>query len=253
MTRDPGEARRLRWLTGTVTQIRPEATDVATLVLEVPGWPGHLAGQHVDIRLTAPDGYVAQRSYSIASASGGAAIEITVELIADGEVSAFLLGEVRVGDALELRGPIGGYFTWEPGDGAPVLLVAGGSGVVPLMAMLRQRARAHDRTPVRLVYSSRSADAIIYRDELDAMVANGDGVEIVHTLTRGHPTGWTGQTRRIDAAMLNVPGFAPGDHPLAYVCGPTGLVEDVAATLVALGHDPTRVRTERFGPSGTLA
>ena len=233
-----------------MVEIRPEAERVATIALSVPGWPGHLAGQHLDLRLTADDGYQAQRSYSIASASEGPQIEITVEQVTDGEVSTFLLNELVVGDVLELRGPIGGYFTWQPEDGGPLLLVAGGSGIVPLMAMLRERAKAQDRTPVRLLYSARSYGALIYREQLERMAARKDGLSRTYTLTRTQPADWDGGRRRIDRAMLDASGFPSERNRRAYVCGPTPLVEQVAGDLVALGYMEARVKTERFGPTG---
>ncbi len=241
---------RLPWRPATVTEIRPEAQRAATIVLSVPGWPGHLAGQHLDLRLTADDGYQAQRSYSIASVSGAATMEITVEQLRDGEVSQFLLHELVVGDTLELRGPIGGYFTWEPGENGRLLLVAGGSGIVPLMAILRQRAKAGDRTPVQLLYSARTVDAIIYRQELDRMAAGSERFSLTYTLTREQPPNWAGGRRRIDRAMLEAFGFPADMDSRAFVCGPTPLVEQVAADLVALGYAEAWVKTERFGPTG---
>jgi ferredoxin-NADP reductase len=255
---------RLSWRLAEVVEVRPETERVVGLVLEVPDWDGHLPGQHVDVRLTAEDGYRAERAYSIASAPdegrGGPGdrrggppvgrIELAVERLDDGEVSPYLAGELRTGDRLELRGPLGGYFVWEPGRGGPLLLVAGGSGVVPLMAMLRQRAAASSRVPARLLYSSRTLEDVIFREELERLAAAGDGLTVTHALTRVQPPGWTGYARRIDAVMLEEVGWRPGERPLAYVCGPTRLVEAVAGHLVALGHDPARVRTERFGPTG---
>jgi ferredoxin-NADP reductase len=255
---------RLSWRLATVAEVRPETRRVVTLGLEVPDWDGHLAGQHVDVRLTAEDGYQAERAYSIASAPGGepggpgdrqggppvSRVELTVERLDDGEVSPYLAGELRPGDRLELRGPVGGYFVWAPDRGGPLLLVAGGSGVVPLMAMLRHRAATGSRVPARLLYSSRTLEDVIYREELDRLAAAGDGLTVTHALTRAQPPGWTGYGRRIDAVMLEEVGWRPGERPLAYVCGPTRLVESVAGHLVALGHDPARVRTERFGPTG---
>jgi ferredoxin-NADP reductase len=241
---------RLSWRLGRVAEVRLETPRVASLLLDVPGWEGHLPGQHVDVRLTAEDGYQAERSYSIASAPDGGRVELAVERIDDGEVSPYLAGEVRAGDQFELRGPIGGYFVWQPGLGGPLLLVAGGSGVVPLMAMLRHRSATGSSAPARLLYSSRSLEDVIYRRELERLVAAGDGVAVTHTLTRAQPPGWEGYDRRIDAAMLKEVGWPPGERPLVYVCGPTRLVEAVADDLVALGHDPDLVRTERFGPTG---
>ncbi|CAA9348863.1 MAG: Flavodoxin reductases (ferredoxin-NADPH reductases) family 1, partial [uncultured Microvirga sp.] len=199
---------------------------------------------------TAPDGYQAQRSYSVASAPGGDTIEITVEHVDEGEVSPFLLGEVVVGDTLELRGPIGGYFTWEAGEGGPLLLIAGGSGIAPLMAILRHRAKAGDGTPVRLLYSSRSHDGIIYREELDRMAETNAGFALTHALTREQPPGWKGERRRIDRAMIEASGVSADQNPRAFVCGPTPLVEQVASDLIALGYPEARVKTERFGPTG---
>ena len=244
--------RRLTWRVARVAEVVDETPRVRSLALSVPDWPGHRAGQHVDVRLTAEDGYVAERSYSIASApDDGERLMLTVERIDDGEVSPYLTEELQPGDPVELRGPIGGYFAWTVDDGGPLLLVAGGSGVCPLMAMIRHRATRASMVPARLLYSSRTLDDVIYRDELDRDGGDGSGLEVVHTLTRGHPPGWTGRSRRIDAEMLAELAWPPERRPLAYVCGPTPLVESVASALVALGHDPDRVRTERFGPTGS--
>jgi ferredoxin-NADP reductase len=223
-----------------------ETARVRTLVLDVPEWPGHRAGQHLDIRLTAEDGYRAEREYSIASAPGEP-VAITVERLDDGEVSPYLTDELRAGDALELRGPIGGYFVWDPEDGGPLLLVAGGSGIVPLRAMLRHRHRHGNDVPVRLVYSSRSLEDVIYRDELDRPA---DGVEVFNTLTREQPPGWDGYARRVDAALLREIAWPADQEPLAFVCGPTSFVETVASGLVELGYPPEHVKTERFGATG---
>jgi ferredoxin-NADP reductase len=203
----------------------------------------------VDVRLTAEDGYQAQRSYSIASAPEETRVALTVERLEDGEVSPYLVDEVQVGDRFEIRGPIGGYFVWEAGSGGPLLLVGGGSGVVPLMAIIRHRALAGGTVPTRLLYSSRSLEDVIYREELERLASDEDGLDVVHTLTREQPPGWTGYDRRIDAEMLADLAWR-GDDALAFVCGPTRLVEDVAADLVALGYDFAQVRTERFGPTG---
>lgn len=243
--------RRLSWLAARVVEVVDETPRVRSLALSVPGWAGHRAGQHVDVRLTAEDGYVAERSYSIASApDDGERLVLTVERIDDGEVSPYLTGELQPGDPLELRGPIGGYFAWTVDDGGPLLLVAGGSGVCPLMAMIRHRAARASTVPARLLYSSRTIDDVIYRDELDRDGGDGSGLEVVHTLTRAQPPGWTGRSRRIDAEMLAEVAWPASERPLAYVCGPTPLVESVAGALVALGHNAGRVRTERFGPTG---
>jgi ferredoxin-NADP reductase len=243
--------RRLIWRTAEVVDLVDETPQVRSLVLTVPGWPGHLAGQHVDVRLTAADGYQAQRSYLIASAPDpDERLTLTVERLDDGEVSPYLAGEVRAGDKLELRGPIGGYFVWDPAAGGPLLLVAGGSGVCPLMAMLRLRQTAGSTVPTRLLYSSRSLGDVIYREELHTLTATGSGLEVHLTLTRERPEAWTGLRRRIDAEMLGVVAWPPAEQPLIFVCGPTPLVESVANALVSLGHDPARIKTERFGPTG---
>jgi len=238
--------RRLTWQIATVDAVVDETPRVRTLVLDVPDWPGHRAGQHLDVRLTAEDGYRAERSYSIASAPGEP-VAITVERLHDGEVSPYLTEELRATDALELRGPVGGYFIWGPQDGGPLLLVAGGSGIVPLRAMLRERRRSGSDVPVRLLYSSRSLDDVIYRAELAEPT---DGIEVVHTLTREQPGDWTGYARRVDAALLGEVAWPAEEEPRAFVCGPTSFVEAVADGLVALGYPPARVKTERFGPTG---
>lgn len=240
---------RLGWQLAGVAGKHAETSRVITVRLESDAWPGHLPGQHVDVRLTAEDGYQAQRSYSIASAPAAGHLDLTVEEIADGEVSPYLSEEIRPGDRLELRGPIGGYFTWTEADGGPVLLVAGGSGIAPLMSMLRYREAIGSDIPVTLLYSSRSWDEIIYREELDRLSAN-PALRVIHTLTRSHPDGWAGYTRRIDTAMLEDAAGKADPGRLAYVCGPTQLVENVASDLVALGYPPARVKTERFGPTG---
>jgi ferredoxin-NADP reductase len=218
-------------------------------VLDVDGWPGHVAGQHADVRLTADDGYQAERSYSIASAPEDAHLALTVERLDDGEVSPYLADELRAGDKLELRGPIGGYFAWDISSGGPLLLVGGGSGIVPLVAILRHRVAAGSDAELRLLASWRSADDIIYRAELERL-GQLPRIEIAHTLTRAAPDSWAGRRGRIDQAMLAEIGWTPAAGPLSFVCGPTGMVEAVASGLVALGHAPERIRTERFGPTG---
>jgi ferredoxin-NADP reductase len=244
---------RLEWRVATVVDVRDETPRARTLVLDVPQWPGHRTGQHVDVRLVAEDGYQAQRSYSIASAPEDAMVELTIERIDDAEVSPYLCGVLRAGDGLEVRGPIGGYFVWDITQGGPLLLVAGGSGIVPLMAMLRHHARADAalsaRVPVRLLYSARTRDDVIYREELEGLGQRPE-VHVTFTLTRDAPIGWRGYRRRIDRAMLEQVSWPASEMPRAFVCGPTPLVESVATLLVELGHDPTRVRTERFGPTG---
>jgi ferredoxin-NADP reductase len=244
---------RLGWQRATVLHLIQETTQVKSLVLDVPGWDGHCAGQHLDVRLTAEDGYQAERSYSIASAPAEPQVALTVERLDDGEVSPYLTDELRSGDALELRGPIGGWFTWRPEEGGPLLLIAGGSGIVPLMAMIRQRAAVQSPVPVCLLYSSRAYGEIIYRQELDRRAADDMDVQVVHTLTRSQPPGWQGYARRIDRAMLEEVALAPEERPLVFVCGPTPLVESVATTCVELGYAPERIKTERFGPTGGAA
>lgn len=241
---------RLDWQIGTLARARPITPRTHTLQIALAAWQGHLPGQHVDIRLTAEDGYQAQRSYSIASAPDPSSIELAVERLDDGEVSTYLTDVLVEGDQLELRGPIGGYFTWMPADGGPVLLVAGGSGVAPLMSMIRERFARGSDAPMRLLYSSRAWDEIIYRDELDELAARDEGFELVQTLTRRQPPGWPGFGRRLDREMLQAVAYPADAAPLAYVCGPTALVETAAALLVDLGYDPARVKTERFGPTG---
>ena len=238
---------RLTWQTATVGAVMDETSAVRTLSLQVPDWAGHQAGQHLDIRLTADDGYRAERSYSIASAPGEP-VAITVERLDDGEVSPYLTQDVQPGDEIEIRGPIGGYFVWEATSTAPLLLLAGGSGVVPLRAMLRHRARVGSSVPVRLLYSARRLAEVIYRAEL---AAEPDGVEVIYTLTRQQPPGWTGYARRADQAMITEVAWPVAQAPQAYVCGPTNFVEAVAADLVALGYPPQQVKTERFGATGT--
>jgi ferredoxin-NADP reductase len=240
----------LEWRVATVAGVRDETAHAKTLILAVPQWPGHRAGQHVDVRLVSEDGYEAQRSYSIASAPEEPNVALTVERIEDGEVSPYLCDALREGDGLEVRGPIGGYFVWEVAQGGPLLLVGGGSGVVPLMAMLRHHARAEASVrasvPIRLLYSARTAADVIYMKELEALAESSE-LRIDYTFTRGAPDGWSGYRRRIDRAMLEEVSWPPSARPRAYVCGPTPLVESVATLLVELGHDPSRVRTERFG------
>jgi ferredoxin-NADP reductase len=223
---------------------------VASLVLDIPAWPGHLAGQHVDVRLTADDGYQAERSYSIASAPEDRRLAITVERLDDGEVSPYLVGEVHTGDKIELRGPIGGYFVWREDDDRPLLLIAGGSGVVPLMAMIRHRAAAGDRTPVRLLFSSRTYEDVIYRDELERLAAEDNTLDVRHTLTRSHPDGWRGYTRRLDRQMIADVAWPAQPAPAVFICGPTAFVEAAASLLVEHGYDPGWIKTERFGATG---
>lgn len=244
------ELLKKQWLTARIVEIIDETPRVRTLVLDAPGWPGHKAGQHVDVRLTSEDGYQAQRSYSIASAPGEARVRLTIEMLTEGEVSSYLAGEARVGDTIEMRGPIGGYFVWSEALEGPLFLVGGGSGIVPLMAMLRQRAASGSRTPATLLYSSRGLADIIYRDELDRLAADGSGLNVVHTLTREKPAGWTGGTRRIDQAMIEQAAFPPSSAPRNFICGPTPFVEAASRALRDLGHAVQLIKTERFGPTG---
>jgi ferredoxin-NADP reductase len=233
-----------------VVELVEETARTKSIALDAPAWQGHRAGQHVDVRLTAPDGYQAQRSYSIASGPEDEHLVLTVERLEDGEVSPYLVDELMSGDELELRGPIGGYFVWEAALAGPVLMVAGGSGVVPFRAMLRHGAALGSDVPMRLVYSSRALGDVIYRREL-LRLAERDPVEVDLTLTREWPDGWAGLRGRIDGSVLDQVSWPPEQRPLIYICGPSGFVESAAQSLVERGHDPTRIRTERFGPSGT--
>ena len=238
---------RLTWQAARVTAVRPEGPRAVRLALDVPGWPGHRAGQHVDVRLTAPDGYTAQRSYSLASAPEDPQVELVVQGLPDGEVSAYLAGELRAGDALELRGPVGGYFVWHASRGGPVQLVAGGSGAVPLLAMLRHHRLTGSDARMRLLYSARSADDVLGREQL---ADPGPHAEVTLVLSRDAPPGWTGPTGRIDGALLRAHALPPQGQPQVFVCGPTGFVEAVTHALVEQGHPSTAVRAERFGSTG---
>src|SRR5437588_1599124 len=242
---------RLIWQQGLVVAAQAETAWAKSITLALPNCLGHRPGQHVDVRLTAEDGYQAERSYSIASPPEEAPhVTLTVERLDDGEVSPYLTSELRIGDKLELRGPIGGYFVWEAQMGGPLLLVAGGSGIVPLMAMLRHRAAVGSTVATRLLYSSRSPEEVIYRDELDRLISSTTMLEVVQTLTRMQPPGWTGYHRRIDTEMLREVAWPADQRPLAFICGPTPFVEAAAASLVTLGYEPARIKTERFGPTG---
>jgi ferredoxin-NADP reductase len=232
------------WQAATVVGTRPESATSRTLSLRPAQWPGHRAGQHVDLRLTAEDGYEARRAYSIASAPEDPDLELTIERLEDGEVSPYLADEVRVGDAIEVRGPIGGHFSWSAGEGGPLFMVAGGSGVVPLRAMLRHRAAAGSTVPAKLLLSARTAADVYYADELPHLA------DLHITLTRGAPPGWTGGTGRVDKTLVEAFAPPPAEDPRTFVCGPTAFVETVANALVDVGHDPARISTERFGPSG---
>ena len=243
-------ARRLEWQRAHVREVIVETSRVKSHLLQVTGWQGHLPGQHVDIRLTAEDGYQAQRSYSIASPPEDQFVTLTVERVENGEVSPYLVDELRSGDQFELRGPIGGYFVWTIAIGGPLCLIAAGSGIAPLMAMLRHRNRQNIRVPAMLLHSSRNLEDVIYRTELDAMARRDPDLRVVTTLTRKQLEGWTGYRRRIDKSMLADACFPPDRNPKTYVCGPTPFVEDVSSFLVELGHNALTIKTERFGPTG---
>jgi ferredoxin-NADP reductase len=236
-----------------VREVIVETSRVKTLLLQVTRWQGHLSGQHVDIRLTADDGYQAQRSYSIASAPEDELIALTVERVENGEVSPYLVEELRGDDQFELRGPVGGYFVWTISAGGPLCLIAAGSGIAPHMAMLRHRDRQNSRVPAVLLYSSRSLEDVIYRKELDAMARRDPHLRVISTLTRNQPDGWMGYRRRIDKSMLADSCFPPDQNPKIYVCGPAPFVEDVSTFLVELGHEAIAIKTERFGPTGGSA
>jgi ferredoxin-NADP reductase len=238
------------WRTAALAGKRPETPTASTLLFDVDGWPGHRAGQHVDLRLTAEDGYQTARSYSIASPPGDDTVALTVERLEDGEVSPYLVDVMEPGDELELRGPVGGWFVWTTEDGGPLLLVAGGSGIVPLMSMLRHRAAGDGAVPARMLVSARTIEDLIYGRELAALEAANDGLELFVTLTREAPPGWDGFTRRIDRELLAEVAWPAAERPRTYICGPTSFVEAAADGLVSLGHDPAAIRTERFGPTG---
>ena len=252
LIKDEVTPRILDWQISTVVKVRQETQGVKTFTLALPHWTAHRSGQHYDVRLTAPDGYQAQRSYSIASGpEQRGEIELTVERLEEGEVSTYLHDVLIVGDQVQLRGPIGGYFVWEASMGGPLLLVAGGSGIVPLMAMIRHRRAVRSNVPVRLLYSSRTYEDIIYRDELEMLHKDRSGLEVIHTLTRTQPQVWDGYNRRIDMQILEQVAKPLGKDLKAYICGPTTLVEGVANGLVTLGIPADQIRTERFGPTGT--
>ncbi|NKQ54517.1 oxidoreductase [Amycolatopsis sp. K13G38] len=240
---------RLSWRVARLAAVRDETPTARTLVLDVPGWPGHLPGQHVDVKLTAEDGYSAQRSYSVAAPADGERVELTVQRVGDGEVSPHLTGVFSIGDPVEVRGPIGGWFVWRDTAPEPVLLIAGGSGIVPLMAMIRARRAAGARTPFRLLYSVRTPAEVYYAGELRQAALTG--VEVSFVYTRETPEGWPRPPKRIGVADLNAGGWPAEFAPACFVCGPTGFVETAADILLALGHDARRIKTERFGPTGT--
>jgi ferredoxin-NADP reductase len=241
----------MSWKAATVIAARGETARARTLVLDVPGWTGSDAGQHVDVRLTAEDGYSTVRSYSIASATQRDRLELTVEEIGDGEVSPYLVETASIGDRLEVRGPIGGWFVWRPNQLEPIQLIGGGSGIVPLMAMIRNRSATASRAPFRLLYSVREPAAVLYAGEL-AECARDDGVRVTYVYTRAVPSGWPVEPRRIDAATIDDATLPASALPTCYVCGPSGFVETVADLLIAAGHAAERIKTERFGPTGTV-
>ncbi|MGB8910494.1 MAG: ferredoxin reductase [Candidatus Cybelea sp.] len=242
---------RLNWYVATLVERRKETATASTLALDVPGWPGHDAGQHVDVRLRAADGYTAVRSYSIASAPDGKRLELTIELMSNGEVSPYLVQTIAPGNPLEILGPIGGWFVWKPEQPEPAQLIAGGSGIVPLMSMIRTRERAAAGAPFRLIYSVRAPEAIYYADELRQLEFDSSGVVVTFAFTRTAPAGWLSKPQRIDAALLDANAFASSQNPIAYVCGPTAFVEAAAELLTQIGYDAARIKTERFGPTGT--
>jgi ferredoxin-NADP reductase len=242
----------MSWRVATVVALRDQSPTARSIYLDVAGWPGHVAGQHVDVRLTAPDGYTAVRSYSIASAVDGAGVELTVEQLPDGEVSPYLVSELVVGDLLEIRGPIGGWFVWRPDQREPIQLIAGGSGVVPLLAIARSHSAAGNQSPIRLLYSVREPTAAIHAAELEELASRDHGLILTYAFTRIAPPGWNRPPGRVDAALLADCTLPAELSPTCYVCGPTGFVEAVADLLVGAGHDPARVRTERFGPTGGI-
>jgi ferredoxin-NADP reductase len=241
----------LKWLPATVTEARLENAHVRSITFNVPGWSGHRPGQHLDVRLTAEDGYQARRSYSVATPSNGESVTITAELVQEGEVSPYLIEVLQPGDSLEVYGPIGGYFVWEGKDTCPLLLVAGGSGIVPLMCMLRHRAILSHKIPTKLLYSVRSPEDRIYAEELAELANKQDGLELLYTYTRVAPEGWTGFKGRVNAEMLRQVAYPVHDHQVAYVCGPTSFVEVVASSLLNVGLEAEDILTERFGPSGS--
>jgi ferredoxin-NADP reductase len=242
----------MSWRVATVVALLDQSSTARSIFLDVPGWPGHAAGQHVDVRLTAPDGYTAVRSYSIASAAAGDRIELTVEQLPDGEVSPYLTNELAVGDAIEVRGPIGGWFVWRPDQLEPIQLVAGGSGVVPLLAIARAHAAAGSASVIRLLYSVRDPASVLHGAELDRLASGADGLILTYVFTRKAPPGWARSPGRVDHELLAEATWPSEVSPTCYVCGPTGFVEAAADLLVDAGHDPARVKTERFGPTGGL-
>lgn len=249
-TKQTGLEHRVRWQTARVEWIEPLSRRAKLLHVSVPNWPGHLPGQHVDLRLTSSDGYQAQRNYSIASPPHEPGLSLAVEHVTNGEVSPHLTSEVRAGDVFELRGPIGGYFVWEAGTSRPLYLCAGGSGIAPFMSMLEHRRRFAAGLPTTLLYSVRSPEEAMFTESIDALARQDPALQVLWTYTRAAPPGWQGYARRVDAAMLRASGPPPDFRPLIYVCGPTPHVESIATTLLELEYRSTDIRTERFGPSG---
>lgn len=241
---------RLRWQVAVLDEVRDETPTARTLVLRVDDWAGHLAGQHVDIRLTAEDGYSVQRSYSLAAPADSDRVELTVQRVPDGEVSPFLVRDYRLGDPMELRGPVGGWFVWRPEETEPVLLVAGGSGIVPLMAMVRARAQSGSRTPFRLIYSVRTPSEVYYADELRRRARDDRGLDVTVVYTREAPEGSARPPGRLTAGELAAAGWPAELRPRCFVCGPTGFVEAAAVALQEADHPEDEIRTERFGPTG---
>jgi ferredoxin-NADP reductase len=242
--------RRVDWHTAKVVERRKETASSSTVVLDVPGWPGHDAGQHVDVRLAADDGYTAVRTYSIASPSDGERLELTIELLPDGEVSPYLVETIAAGSSLDVLGPIGGWFVWHPAQTEPIQLVAGGSGIVPLMCMLRTRAQQHVETPFRLLYSVRGPESVYYADELQRIAARDTGVTVTYAYTRTAPANWPTKPQRVGAEFVAAAAFPASEHSTAYVCGPNAFVESVADMLKQAGYETPRIKTERFGPTG---
>jgi ferredoxin-NADP reductase len=241
---------RLSWHVATLIERRAETKTASTLVLDVPGWPGHDAGQHVDVRLRAADGYTAVRSYSIASAPNGERLELSIELMPDGEVSPYLVQTIAPGAPLEILGPIGGWFIWKPDQPEPVQLIAGGSGIVPLMAMVRTRQRTRADAPFRLIYSVRTPETVYYADELRQLDGDSRSVAVTFAYTRTAPPDWPSKPQRIGAASVEMNAFASSQNPTTYICGPTAFVEYVSGLLGQMGYDTSRIKTERFGPTG---
>lgn len=241
---------QLSWLAATLVERRKETSNASTLVLNVPGWPGHEAGQHVDVRLRAADGYEAARTYSIANAPSGERVDITVEQMPDGEVSPYLVETIATGAPLEVLGPIGGWFVWRPEQTEPIQLIAGGSGIVPIMAMIRTRKQSHSRAPFRLIYSVRAPETLICGTELGELALEENGPLVTYAYTRTAPANWNGTIGRIDDRLIAENAIPPSEHPTCYICGPTSMVEAISTLLIQAGYNADRIKTERFGPTG---